>query len=121
MITEERKRELRRKAVSLKIEFDKRIIPEMVELRKESLEELVNVILELTQPEAPAVVAEMSPRIAKLILQIRDALVLKNWDEAYHCLYQITSPKFDKYSDTLWKDVESLAGEDERGDLEGKG
>jgi len=51
---------------------------------------------------------EISPRVAKLILGIRDALALDNEKEAYHLLYQITSPKFDKTTE-LWKDVEAIA------------
>jgi len=52
---------------------------------------------------------EMSPRVAKLILKIRDALALDNYcGEAYHLLYQITSPKFDKTTE-LWKDIEAIA------------
>ena len=49
---------------------------------------------------------EVSPRVAYLILQVRDALATENVDEAYHALYQIVSPDFDKLAP--WKELEDL-------------
>ena len=51
---------------------------------------------------------EMSPRVAKLIIGIRDALALANEEEAYDLLYQIPSPKFDKTTE-IWKDIEAIS------------
>lgn len=49
---------------------------------------------------------EVSPRVAALILQVRDALALKDYDEAYHLLYQIVSPDFNKVDP--WRELEAL-------------
>ena len=46
---------------------------------------------------------------AGFILKVRDALVEKDAAEAYHWLYQIASPNFDKDSDEVWKEIEKLA------------
>lgn len=48
--------------------------------------------------------------VAERILKIRDALVNDDKDEAYHWLYQIASPEFDKLSDDVWRDFEERTG-----------
>ena len=58
---------------------------------------------------------EMSPRVAKLIIQIRDLFIeakdspLDTVEEIWHFLYQIASPNYDKMSDNVWKEIESIA------------
>jgi hypothetical protein len=57
----------------------------------------------------------MNPRVAKLIIQIRDLFIeakdtpLDTMDEIWHLLYQIASPNYDKLSDDVWKEIEDLA------------
>jgi cell division protein FtsB len=46
---------------------------------------------------------------AGFILKVRDALVENDVEDAFHWLYQIASPNFDKYSDEVWKEIEELA------------
>jgi hypothetical protein len=64
--------------------------------------------------ESP-VLPEISPRVAKLIIQIRDLFIeakdtpLDTMDEIWHLLYQIASPNYDKLSDCVWKEIESIA------------
>lgn len=43
------------------------------------------------------------------ILKVRDALAENDQNEAYHWLYQIASPNFDKDSDEVWQELEALA------------
>lgn len=43
------------------------------------------------------------------LLKVRDALAENDQNEAYHWLYQIASPNFDKDSDEVWKEIEVLA------------
>ncbi len=63
-----------------------------------------------TAPASPAAeVAEMSPRVAALILKARDAHREGDYNETYHRLYEIAAPKFDKHIDEVWKDVERIA------------
>jgi hypothetical protein len=56
---------------------------------------------------------EVSPRVAALILKVRDELAKGDVDEAYHWLYQISAPNFDKLitdePDGVWKDIEAIA------------
>jgi hypothetical protein len=56
---------------------------------------------------------EMSPRVARLILQARDALYVDDYAEAYHNLYAIASPKFDKQHADVWTDVDRIATQPE--------
>lgn len=44
---------------------------------------------------------------AEKILLIRDALVAKDYNEAFHILYSIASPNFDKHDP--WEEVERIA------------
>jgi len=55
----------------------------------------------------------MTGQEAELILQCKDAIVKQQWAEAYHALYQIASPNFDKFSDEVWLHLEILAGRKE--------
>lgn len=52
-------------------------------------------------------------RWAVQILKVRDALAINDYKEAcsegYHELYKIASPDFDKISDEVWKDIETIA------------
>ena len=50
---------------------------------------------------------EMSPRVAKLLLKIRDEIAKENISEAYHALYEIASPDFDKTEP--WENIERIA------------
>lgn len=65
-------------------------------------------LLESSESTEP-VEGEMSPRVAKLILAIRNELVKPNV-EAYHLLYQIASPNFDKQGD-VWAEIEQIASQ----------
>ena len=47
--------------------------------------------------------------LAKKLLLIRDAIIQEDYDEAYHQLYSIASPNFDKDCDNVWKELEELA------------
>jgi len=74
---------------------------------------LENRIIErLQQIELPS---EMSPRVAKLILQMRDIYIQAytiddpNVEEMWHLLYQIASPNYDKLSDDIWSEIEKIA------------
>jgi len=51
----------------------------------------------------------MDKETAQKILKVKDALVEKDIDEAYHWLYQIASPNFDKMSKDVWTELEELA------------
>ena len=46
---------------------------------------------------------------ARFILKVRDGLVENDAEEAYHWLYQIASPNFDKDIDEVWKEIEEMA------------
>jgi hypothetical protein len=46
--------------------------------------------------------------VAERVLRVRDALVKKDYEEAYYWLYAIASPEFDKYYP--WADLECVAG-----------
>ena len=56
---------------------------------------------------------EVSPRVAKLLIEIRDYIVqygdTHDSEEIYHILYKITSPRFDKLHDDVWKELEEIA------------
>lgn len=57
---------------------------------------------------------EMSPRVARLILKIRDRICeggdeLDAIEDIWHNLYQIASPEFDKLADDVWTEIESIA------------
>jgi hypothetical protein len=58
---------------------------------------------------------EMSPRIAKIILNIRDACLNSEkdlLDEVWHNLYEIISPDYDKLSakiDKEWEDIKNIS------------
>lgn len=58
---------------------------------------------------------EMSPRIAKLIIKIRDLFIeaksdpLDTMEEIWHFLYKIASPNYDKLSEDVWKEIETIA------------
>jgi chromosome segregation ATPase len=54
-----------------------------------------------------ALEAEMSPRVASLLIKVRDEIAKENISEAYHALYQIASPDFDKTES--WGKVEKIA------------
>ena len=43
------------------------------------------------------------------ILKIKDAMIKKDYNEAWHWLYQIASPNFDKNYEDVWTDLEKLA------------
>ena len=43
------------------------------------------------------------------ILKIRDAMIEKDYNEAWHWLYQIASPNFDKNCEDVWTELEKLA------------
>lgn len=48
--------------------------------------------------------------VAIKLLAIRDALVKNDYEEAWHQLYSIASPDFDKYSNEVWRGLEDFAG-----------
>jgi hypothetical protein len=50
---------------------------------------------------------EMSSRVARLLLKIRDEIARVNISEAYHALYEIASPDFDKTEP--WENIERIA------------
>lgn len=50
---------------------------------------------------------QIPPRVAFQVLAVKQALVEKNIEEAYHQLYQIASPDFNKYEP--WAELEELA------------
>jgi len=52
-------------------------------------------------------VPKLTKEQATLILKIRDQLALNDVDGAYHCLYQIVSPNFDKTDS--WEEIERIA------------
>jgi len=49
----------------------------------------------------------LTPDIAKKILAVRDELIKEDYQEAFHQLYSIASPGFDKYEP--WAELESLS------------
>lgn len=51
----------------------------------------------------------VSKEVAQKILKIRDAFTHSNYEEAYHVLYSIASPEFDKYKP--WEELEKIAAE----------
>lgn len=51
----------------------------------------------------------LSKDIAEKILKVRDALAVNDSDEAYHWLYQIGSPNFDKDSEDVWRELELIS------------
>ena len=51
---------------------------------------------------------EEKKRIAKQVIECRDALALGDANEAYHQLYLIASPNLDKQADEVWKELEQL-------------
>lgn len=55
----------------------------------------------------------ITPHLASCLLKCRDALVVKDYDEAYHWLYQVADPSFDRtYMDGSggpWVTLEKLA------------
>ena len=51
----------------------------------------------------------MDKATAIKILKIRDALIEEDYQEAWHWLYQIASPNFDKNYEDTWTDLEKLA------------
>lgn len=55
---------------------------------------------------------DTQPETARKLLKIRDALVNNDINEAYHYLYQIASPSYDKMADEVWKSLEEKAEED---------
>lgn len=55
----------------------------------------------------PNTMENLTKEQAEIILKIRDALALENIDEAYHYLYQIASPDFDKINP--WSELERIA------------
>jgi len=50
---------------------------------------------------------EISPRVAKLILKIRDSYIEQDFEDVWHFLYQIASPNFDKFQ--AWGEIERIA------------
>ena len=58
---------------------------------------------------------EISPRVAKLILQMRDIYIQTdiiddpNVEEMWHLLYQIASPNYDKLYENVWSEIEKIA------------
>jgi len=51
----------------------------------------------------------MSQHDAQCILNARDSLIKGDKDDAYHWLYKIASPKFDKMSEDVWSGLEKIA------------
>ena len=49
----------------------------------------------------------ITPEIAKKIIATRDAIAHEDYDEAWHQLYSIASPEFDKTEP--WKELEEIA------------
>ena len=45
-------------------------------------------------------------RWAKQILKARDALIKEDYEDAYHQLYGLASPEFDKFNP--WQEIEAL-------------
>jgi hypothetical protein len=55
---------------------------------------------------------EVSPRVAQLIVNIREALIQDDIADAWHNLYQIVSPNFDLTSEEFekqWIELERIA------------
>lgn len=77
----------------------------------------VSIILEAMEEYHSqfALTKEMSPRVAKLIIQIRDLFIeakdtpLDTMEEIWHFLYQIASPNYDKECSDVWSELELLA------------
>jgi hypothetical protein len=55
---------------------------------------------------------EISPRVAKLILKIRDSYIEQDFEDVWHYLYQIASPNFDKVFDNVWSEIKDIAMRD---------
>ena len=53
----------------------------------------------------------MDKYLAKKILAIRNAIVSEDYEEAFHRLYSIASPAFDKTLDEVWVELEKTAEE----------
>jgi len=65
---------------------------------------------ESTKLSIPNIGISLSPDIAENILKVRDAIIEKDYDEAWHWLYTIASPNYDKTADEVWTDLERIAG-----------
>ncbi len=57
--------------------------------------------------EADRAERSITPEIAKKIIATRDAITHEDYDEAWHQLYSIASPEFDKTEP--WKELEEIA------------
>lgn len=70
-----------------------------------------------TEPTSD-IITRITPREAEYLLRIRDELVKEDINEAYHWLYQIDDPQFEKMGDEMWKGLEKLAGREIKIDAE---
>jgi hypothetical protein len=69
---------------------------------------------QIAESKPETLTKDMTPRVAKLIIQIRDLFITQSNpaeinEETWHLLYQIASPNFDKNYDEVWKEIESLS------------
>lgn len=53
----------------------------------------------------------MEQYVAQQILKVRDALLKGDTEEAYHELYAIAAPGFDKFADDVWTEIEKAAAQ----------
>lgn len=72
---------------------------------KKSIYKAMQEYAELWHSQQPGISAER----AQYLLNIRDALVHSDVNEAFHWLSKFYNPTLDKYSDEVWKDMEELA------------
>jgi hypothetical protein len=69
--------------------------------------QLHDVCIKSMQVFAAQEVGAYKKEMAEKILKIRDAIVEKDYDEAWHWLYSIASPDYDKLEP--WEELERLA------------
>lgn len=84
-----------------------RLKTELETERREGRQEWERLQIEKVDRYREALEAEMSPRVASLLIKVRDEIAKENISEAYHALYQIASPDFDKTEP--WEKVEKIA------------
>lgn len=83
----------------------------LIDWRGEPLEDIDEDIEYLDESPssdpAEVLVKAIPADVARKILLVRDALVKRDMEGAYHHLYSIASPKFDQYEP--WKELEEIA------------
>lgn len=70
---------------------------------------VIDMLYKVSQAQGKITDVTMHPDIAKKILAIRDELVKQDYQEAFHILYSIASPEFDKIEP--WAELEKIVGD----------